>query len=529
MRAYFPWMLGLVLVGAALGGCGDDVSTGGGGGGGTGRGVGGEGGGEGGGAGGEGGGLRLSCGAEGDCEAQGLLCYLSTETCVECLAAADCADGTQTCANGSCEQKSCISDEECPDGEPRCTLSGCAPCMGEAVTDDDREGDCYAARGPNGDSPKNADGCSADAFLDALEKAGYNIPSEENEEARQAIKDNPLKHVTAGVCSVPFGNAGQTQGACELHDYCYSVCGSSRARCDLEFAERLLGTCRTHYLTGPCLTACATLASIYATAVATASDQPYLHDQGIYCECCPDQTTCGDGTCDVNIGETVDNCGDCTGDLPNGASCITGNDCASDHCSIHGECAPYLCVTNNDCPSNICNWGVCLARGLETGSNCSTNKACASGACTLGVCLECANEQGCPASEHCNLFGQCIADLGNNAVCTAHAECLSGICSVGLCAECVSDDGCGTGKHCDLFGDCKNNLGNNAVCTANRECTSNICSAGLCAQCVRDSQCVASKHCNLFGDCINDLNNGSLCTANAECKSGTCAGICVGF
>jgi hypothetical protein len=173
-----------------------------------------------------------------------------------------------------------------------------------------------------------------------------------------------LNHTTGGACSVPFGNAGEAPGACELHDHCYSVCGSSRARCDLEFADGLLETCRAHYLPGLCLDTCAVLAAI---------------------------------------------------------------------------------------------------------------------------------------------------------------------CSVGFCAECVSDSGCGDGKHCDLFGDCKNNLGNNAVCAASRECQSGICSAGFCAECVRDSQCSSSKHCNLFGDCVNDLPNGSLCTANGECQSGTCVGVCVGL
>jgi hypothetical protein len=173
-----------------------------------------------------------------------------------------------------------------------------------------------------------------------------------------------LNHTTGGACSVPFGNAGEAPGACELHDHCYSVCGSSRARCDLEFADGLLETCRAHYLPGLCLDTCAVLAAIYSVAVATDSDTPYLHDQGLYCDCCPTRDSCGDGTCAVSIGETVDNCGDCKGDLPNGADCITGNDCASRHCSVHGECTPALCLTNDDCPSDICNWGVCLARGL---------------------------------------------------------------------------------------------------------------------------------------------------------------------
>ena len=147
---------------------------------------------------------------------------------------------------------------------------------------------------------------------------------------------------------------------------------------------------------------------------------------------------------------------------------------------VHGECAPVLCVTNGDCPSDICNWGVCLARPLAEGSGCSTDAACASDACTLGSCRECDRDDQCVSSQHCNLVGDCVADLGNNAVCTSNAECLSGICSVGFCAECV-----------------------------------------------QDSQCPSSEHCNLFGDCVDDLGLGSPCTSNAECRSGKCIAVCV--
>ncbi|HSN82286.1 MAG TPA: hypothetical protein VLS88_06880, partial [Polyangiales bacterium] len=343
----------------------------------------------------------------------------------------------------------------------------------------------------------------------------------------------PVERVSEGLCTVPFGNENANantagpdlRSACELHDYCYAVCGSTRAQCDDEFRSRLLQTCAATYPVGPCRTTCDVLALIYAKAVADQPEAGWVGGQGRNCQCCPDSTS--NGTCDEMTGESVVNSPDCKGDFPDGASCVLNADCESKSCGVHGQCTPSSCLANGDCSSGICNWGVCLTRPLEEGSGCSTSNACTSGVCTLGVCRECDRDDQCAANEHCNLLGDCIDDLGNNAVCTANAECLSNICSAGFCAECVRDDQCDPSKHCNLFGDCVNDLGNNAVCTANAECLSNICSAGFCAECVRDSQCAANKHCNLFGDCINDLGPGNPCTANAECISGTCVGVCL--
>jgi len=466
MRVLVRWISVLALAGVLLGGCDDNASTGGTGGtevtGGTG------------GTGGVGGGPTLTCGPDAGCETEGRVCDINRGRCVECLTAANCMDDSKTCVDGSCQERLCIEDAECPPDMPECTEVGCAPCVGEVVTDG-KEGDCYAARGPDGESPRKdrSDGCSAEAFVAALEDAGYDIPSDPDE--RGAIADNPVKRVTEGLCSVPFGNDGDAMSACELHDFCYAVCGSSRAQCDLEFAARMLETCRGTYISGPCLIACDAVAVIYATAIAAASDEAYLAAQQRNCDCCPGQTT--NGVCEEDVGESIYNSRDCKGNFPDGTNCLSDVDCDSGHCSVHGECAPLLCITNGDCPSGICNWGVCLARTLEGGSGCSTSKACTSDACTLGVCLECKRDDQCVPSQHCNLLGNCVEDLGNNAACTANGECQSNICSAFFCAECVRDDQCPASEHCNLVGDCVDDLGNNAPCTANGEWLSSARSA----------------------------------------------------
>ena len=401
MRVQAGWLWILVVVVVLLGGCSDDGGTAGSAGGAAG--VGGTAGTNG--TGGVGGGLAPTCSPDSLCETDGLLCHLAEGRCVECLSTANCAGDMQSCVDGTCRERLCMEDNECPPGMPECTDIGCAPCVGEVAPDDER-GDCFDARGPDGESPRKdkPDGCSAQQFVAALENAGYDIPTDA--EARQAIADNPVKRVSEGLCTVPFGNAGDFVSACELHDYCYAVCGSTRAQCDLEFRSRLLETCAATYGVGPCRATCDVVALIYAGAVADAPELGYVAAQGRNCQCCPDLAT--DGTCDEDVGESVANSLDCKGDFPNGTSCLLDIDCDSDYCSVHGECTPSSCLANGDCPSGICNWGVCLARTLEEGSGCTTSEACTSDVCTLGVCRECDRDDQCAASKHCNLFGDCI-------------------------------------------------------------------------------------------------------------------------
>ncbi|MCH5374496.1 MAG: hypothetical protein JJ992_11000, partial [Planctomycetes bacterium] len=107
MRACLRWIIGLAFTGAVLCGCsggpGGIDGVGGYGGFSGAGGMGGPGGMSG--MGGRGGVPGLTCGSGGDCEAQGLFCDLGNETCLECLAAADCADDSKTCTDGSCDEK----------------------------------------------------------------------------------------------------------------------------------------------------------------------------------------------------------------------------------------------------------------------------------------------------------------------------------------------------------------------------------------------------------------------------------------
>ena len=149
--------------------------------------------------------------------------------------------------DGSCRERLCLEDSECPPETPECTDTGCAPCVGEVARDDQRA-------------------------------------------------DNPVERVSKGLCTVPFGNENANanmagpdlRSACELHDYCYAVCGSTRAQCDDEFRSRLLETCAATYPVGPCRITCDVLAFRYAKAVADQPEAGWVGGQGRNCECGPD-------------------------------------------------------------------------------------------------------------------------------------------------------------------------------------------------------------------------------------------------
>jgi hypothetical protein len=441
------------------------------------------------------------------------------------------------------------------------------------VNPNDTEGVCFAARGPNGTDPRDTDGCSADTLIDVLDTLGFPLPAD-----TESVKDDPLSYFTSGLCSAPFGTADvQNPVACDLHDACFQVCGEDQTQCNLEFFARLTETCLATYAVGTCRSACTLLADTYGIAVVAAGDSPYLHDQDIRCKCCPDTSACGDGTCEVSIGEGVANCpSDCPGDLVDGGSCLTSSDCASGHCSFQGVCTPLLCFNGSDCPSpGICNLGTCLARPLGNGSNCAINAACSSGVCnfgfciggglaagslcttdaacrsgdcTAGFCIESCGDGFCDGLEKCgdtNSGLECRQDCGlcsNGAICINNADCTSGVCNFGFCiggglaagSPCTTDAACRSG---DCFGGLCEDICGDGFCDGLEKCGD--ANAGFecnqdCGKCSNGSLCLsnndcASNACN-FGFCVasQSLGNGSPCSTHNACSSVNCvAGFCV--
>jgi hypothetical protein len=94
----------------------------------------------------------------------------------------------------------------------------------------------------------------------------------------------------------------------------------------------------------------------------------------------------------------------------------------------------------------------------------------------------------------------------------------------------LNDDHCSDAKHCDAFGDCQPDVGNNEACLRDAQCTTGHCSAGFCAECTQQSHCGSSGWCDAFGDCHDKKSNGSSCGSNIECTSGCCGlWVCGGF
>ncbi len=463
-----------------------------------------------------------------------------------------------------------VAGGDCNDGDPNQHFG--ASVVDDPTTATPSPGICFAARGPDGTDPRDTDGCSASALTDVLDDLGFPLPPDP-----QTVKNDPLAYFTGGACSAPFGNGDALNGnACELHDACYSVCGEDRALCDIEFFNRLTETCHATFLPGnACLNPCLLLADTYAIHIALADDEGYLKDQDLRCTCCPDTSACGDGTCDLTIGEGAANCtSDCgAGPYADGSRCVTARECASNHCSFQGECTTLVCISASDCDSGLCNLGTCLSRPLENTANCTSNAACDSGVCNFGFCIAgglpaaslCTTDAACRSGdcfggicedvcgdgfcdglEKCgdaNAGFECNADCNtcsNGAICINNSDCTSGVCNIGFCingglpaaSPCTTDAACRSG---DCFGGLCEDICGDGFCDGLEKCGD--ANAGLecnadCGKCSNGAICISNNDCTSsvcnFGICINgNLGNGAVCSTDSACSSGNClAGIC---
>lgn len=392
-------------------------------------------------------------------------------------------------------------------------------------------GVCFAARARNGVDPRDTDGCSADQLLDVLKSLGAPEPAD-----AEAAKDDPLAHFTDGLCSAPFGTDDPTNPrACELHDACFQICGIERGPCNVEFGERLLETCRVTYATGPCRTACDLLAATYATVIALDDENGYLNDQRITCSCCTDDSSCGDGICAIEAGESVANCGaDCTGEFPEGERCIVDADCTSGSCDFRGRCtracgdgvcgAGESCGGLNFCPSDC--------GGCPPGSVCLEDGACASGRCEAGFCGGSCGDGTCtvvPDGETCFAEGcqnDCGACPNGTPGCDSGNDCGSGFCRLGVCVPPCGNGSCDPGESCSTCGiDCGVcPFCGDFSCNNGETCDSCAVDCGLCCAsngtiCLTNGACCSTR-CD--GTCKACVGRGGGCNENSDCCSDQC-------
>ncbi len=148
------------------------------------------------------------------------------------------------------------------------------------------------------------------------------------------------------------------------------------------------------------------------------------HEESGFCIEIVESTTCGDRTCDRDGGETSESC---PVDCATGGECIRASDCADNDWIIDGQ-GHWSCDRGN-CEmvvdSDDCGDSICNYQGGETADSCITD--CAS--------FECLTAEDCLDKEW-------------TIYCNGSWSCESGSC-VPLCEDTV-DSTCGDG-HCDLY------------------------------------------------------------------------------
>jgi MYXO-CTERM domain-containing protein len=202
------------------------------------------------------------------------------------------------------------------------------------------------------------------------------------------------------------------------------------------------------------------------------------------CDFCPfigdclDLTNCGDGSCNLDVGESCETCvEDC--------ACGEGEVCL-DHACCQAQCEPGMecqsdgCEGTCPCPEegDVCYDGECCTPSCE-GKECGDDGcggvcgACVVGACVDGLCLDapgCVTSDqpgcgGCPCeacvcamdSWCCNnswdslCVSECINECGG---CADLSNCGDGSCDAAVgesCSSCPEDCGCPPGEACGVL------------------------------------------------------------------------------
>jgi hypothetical protein len=237
--------------------------------------------------------------------------------------------------------------------------------------------------------------------------------------------------------------------------------------------------------------------------------------------------------------------GTCRAPEPDGAECISGDQCASTFCRRPsgglGTCDPggkagATCAVGSDCryplfcdpPTSRCE--AARAQGAPCtldiqcgGRRCDT----ASGGCGVPDGGACRSGSDC-RSGFCNSTTRlCAVKKAVGEACTSYEECQSGECRNRVCFErCGSDRPCPAGQFCSWDTQQCRSLGTDgSACDDDEECQSGWCSsAERCGKkpavgdpCRGSSECYPLGYC-AGGKCAARLAPGEACTALDSCR-----------
>jgi len=471
------------------------------------------------------------------------------------------ANGTSSCATGTCQLTGCTGSYADCDG---IAANGCETNTGTNTLDC---GSCNAACSTAHDSPTCSGGscsvaCAAGyGNCDANAANGCETATTNNVNACGSctnvcavLNGTPTCSGTTcavGSCTAPFKDCdGQYANGCETNTgTSLTNCGTCGTTCSNANGTTSCGgglcapVCATGF--GDCdgnkTNGCETNTTTSLTNCGACGAVCSLPNANTACQtssCVITSCKAGFADCDLNPANgcetplnTVTNCGAC------GVACSNANGTTS--CAA-GACAPVCTAGFGDCDGNKNNG---CEQSLSTVADC--------GACGT-VCALANAASTCPG-ETCTL-GACNAGWGNcdgnaangcetntntsNANCGGCGTVCSGLtlCSNGMCvssctagtADCDMNpvDGCEVNtttddNHC---GTCAN------ACTTSQYCSSSLCTA--CGAGLKDCDHLSSNGCEstIATDPSNCGGCGTVCSAaanaTAKCTASTCGIAC---
>ncbi|WP_156338033.1 hypothetical protein [Chondromyces crocatus] len=443
--------------------------------------------------------------------------------CGACGNTCSTANGTPTCAGGSCAIGTCNSGFGNCDGN---TANGCETNLQNSV------GNCGAC----GNACSTANGtpaCSAGSCGIGACNSGFGNCDGNAANGCETNLQNSVGHCGAcgTVCSVANGTPSCTGGACSI-----SSCNSGWGNCDGSTANG----CETNLQNsvGHC-GACGTVCSVANGTPSCAGGSCAIASCNSGWADCDGNPSNG---CETNLLSNVGSCGAC------GNACTAANGVAS---CAGGACGVAACNPGwGNCDGNPSNG--CETNLLSSANHCGTCGvacvmpnavgACAAGGCVIAACnpgyADCDGlvANGCEvniqsSANHCGACGNtCSAANGT-------AACLSGTCVVASCdpgwGNCDGDvaNGCETNLqsstgHCGTCGNTCNPANGTGACSAG-SCTVASCNAGFqnCDGNVANG-CEVNTNTDAAncGGCGNAC--GSVCTSNVSsttCSAGACS------
>ena len=372
----------------------------------------------------------VPCDAKTPCKSG--LCDLASNTCVACLAAADCASA-QSCSGHVCVASlTCATDVACKASQQVCekTAGICVDCL---TVDDCGTGQACVDHACVAATPcKSSKECTAVCDI----AGGLCVDCLVDTDCLASQFCSGDHKCLTDVCTGPACGQGGTLFACNANGSAFAP-GASCDDGNLCTADSCLANSGCVHLPGG----------------ATCTDGSVC-TQG---DACADGK-CGAGSaisCDDQNPCTVDSCNPVSGcqhaDGAEGTPCSDGNVCTFSDACLMGTCvgAAGKCDDSNACTDDSCNPAIgCVflanAKPCDDNNPCTVEDICLSGACNAGKPTLCDDANSC-TDNTCVPATGCVF-LPNAVTCSDGNAC-SAIDTCGN-GKCISGTGCNDGDPC---------------------------------------------------------------------------------